>query len=326
MVATSKDAGPLLEVRGLNVRFAVRTAAGKRAKLDAVRDVSFAVHAGETVGLVGESGCGKTSVARAIVRLLKPASGGILFRGEEITGLKGAALMQYRREAQMVFQDPLNSLDPRLSVGDIISEALDIHELAGTRDDRRRKVEEMLGLVGLNAAHANHFAHELSGGQRQRVGIARALAVEPKLLVCDEPVSALDVSVQAQIVNLLQDLQEQRGVAYLFIAHDLAVVRHISRRILVMYLGRIVESGPAEELIANPRHPYTAGLIASVPQIKRTGTLSAEVKGDLPSPLRPPPGCPFHTRCPRAEFPRCGAEFPIFRAVGPGRAAACHFA
>jgi oligopeptide/dipeptide ABC transporter ATP-binding protein len=318
----------LLEVQNLRVHFPVKQGvfARVRGHVRAVDDVSLTVAAGETVGLVGESGCGKTTLGRAVIRLVEPTGGTIRFEGEDLTRLRGAALRAKRRHFQMIFQDPFSSLNPRLTVGESIGEALDLHRLTPTREARRQRIGELLAGVGLDAAHAERFPHEFSGGQRQRIGIARALAVEPRLIVCDEPVSALDVSVQAQVVNLLQDLQRDRGLAYLFISHDLAVVEHLSHRIVVMYLGRIVEVGPAKELCRTPRHPYTQALISAVPVVdpdaKRQRIILA---GDVPSPIHPPGGCPFHPRCPVAEA-RCRTEVPPLRETGAGRQVACHLA
>jgi oligopeptide/dipeptide ABC transporter ATP-binding protein len=318
----------LLEVQNLKVHFPVRDGLFRRvrAHVQAVDDVSFTLAPGETLGLVGESGCGKSTLARALVRLVEPTAGRILLDGEDLTGLRGATLRARRRKLQMIFQDPHGSLDPRLTVAEILGEALDVHRLAADRAARRRRVEDLLESVGLSAAHASRYPHEFSGGQRQRIGIARALAVEPGLLVCDEPVSALDVSVQAQILNLLQDLQAQRGLAYLFIAHDLAVVGHISRRVLVMYLGRFVERAEAKVLLGSPKHPYTQALISAVPVVDPASKRRRLVlPGDVPSPIHPPPGCPFHPRCPVAEG-RCRVEGPRLREVTPGHWAACHLA
>jgi ABC-type oligopeptide transport system ATPase subunit len=260
---------PLLEVQNLRVHFPVKQGvfARVRGHVRAVDDVSLTVAAGETVGLVGESGCGKTTLGRAVIRLVEPTGGTIRFEGEDLTPLRGAALRAKRRHFQMIFQDPFSSLNPRLTVGESIGEALDLHRLTPTREARRQRIGELLAGVGLDAAHAERFPHEFSGGQRQRIGIARALAVEPRLIVCDEPVSALDVSVQAQIVNLLQDLQEQLGIAYLFIAHDLAVVEHVSDHVIVMHRGKIVESAPAGAIYENPQHEYTKKLLSAVPQL-----------------------------------------------------------
>ncbi|MBI4325733.1 MAG: dipeptide ABC transporter ATP-binding protein [Chloroflexi bacterium] len=318
----------LLQVQNLEVHFPVQHGVFGRAKafVKAVDGVSFTVEANETVGLVGESGCGKTTLGRACLRLLEPTSGRIDFEGEEITRLNGAKLRLLRRKFQMVFQDPYGSLDPRLTIEQIIGEALDIHKLADKAGARRRRIDELLQAVGLNAGHAPRYPHEFSGGQRQRIGIARALAVEPKLMVCDEPVSALDVSVQAQIINLLQDLQRERGLAYLFIAHDLAIVEHIARRVLVMYLGKVVEMGEAKAVVRSPRHPYTQALISAVPVVdpdaKRPRII---LPGEVPSPIHPPGGCPFHPRCRIAEM-RCRTEVPLLREAAPGHWAACHLA
>jgi len=319
---------PLLEVDSLKVHFPVGSGPFTRARefVRAVDGVSFTVAAGETLGLVGESGCGKTTLGRAVVRLVEPTSGRIVFRNQDITRLNSRALRAPRRQFQMIFQDPYGSLNPRFKVADIVGEALDIHRLAPTASARRDRIETLLKDVGLDPRHAGRYPHEFSGGQRQRIGIARALAVEPKLIVCDEPVSALDVSVQAQVVNLLQDLQQEHGLSYVFIAHDLAVVKQISHRLLVMYLGKVVEMGDAKVVCRQPKHPYTQALISAVPVVdpalKRKRIILA---GDVPSPIRPPPGCPFHPRCPVAE-PRCKTEPPTLRPVADGHFAACHLA
>jgi oligopeptide transport system ATP-binding protein len=318
----------LLEVQNLKVYFPIKRGLGSRVRavLKAVDDVSFTVAPGETLGLVGESGCGKTTLGRAAVRLNEPTDGRILFAGEEITHLSGSALRARRRRFQMIFQDPYGSLDPRLTIEAIIGEAIDIHHLANSATARRQRIDQLLTAVGLEPGQAKRYPHEFSGGQRQRIGIARALAVEPRLIVCDEPVSALDVSVQAQIVNLLQDLQAQLGLAYIFIAHDLAVVEHISRRILVMYLGKIVEAAEASLLVRAPKHPYTQALLSAVPVIDPAAKRARLVlTGDVPSPLAPPSGCPFHPRCPVAEE-RCRKEPPALREITPRHWAACHLA
>ena len=319
---------PLLEVRNLQVHFPVRHGlfSRVRAHVKAVDGVSLHIAPGETLGLVGESGCGKTTLGRAIIRLIEPKAGQVLFEGEDITQLEGSELRQRRRKFQMIFQDPYGSLNPRMTVSQIIGEAIDIHRLADNAAARRARINDLLRDVGLDASHADRYPHEFSGGQRQRIGIARALAVEPKLIVCDEPVSALDVSVQAQIVNLLMDLQQQRGLAYLFIAHDLAVVEHISHRVMVMYLGRAVEVAEAKKLVRAPKHPYTQALLSAVPVVdpdaKRRRIM---LPGDVPSPISPPPGCTFHPRCPVKE-PQCESEIPALREVEPGHWVSCHLA
>jgi oligopeptide/dipeptide ABC transporter ATP-binding protein len=318
----------LLEIRDLSVHFPVKAGPfGKpHAWVKAVDRVRFDIDRGEAVGLVGESGCGKTTLSRAILRLIEPTSGSVSLQGEELTKLTKSQMRGRRRQIQMIFQDPYNSLNPRLIVEGIIGEALDIHRLARTRNERRQRVEELLRLVGLEPIHRQRYPHEFSGGQRQRIGIARALAVAPQLSICDEPVSALDVSVQAQIVNLLKDLQEQKGLAYLFIAHDLAVVEHICQRILVMYLGRIVEEAPSATLVKNPKHPYTQALISAVPVLDAGSRKSRMVvPGELPSPIHPPPGCPFHPRCPLAQD-ICRQQEPQLRPLSPTHKAACHLA
>ncbi len=320
---------PLLEVLDLKVHFPVQPGVFRPAQawVKAVDGVSFSIAPGETLGLVGESGCGKTTLGRAIVRLTAPTSGSVLFDGEDIAKLSGAAWRARRRKVQMIFQDPYGSLNPRTTIEEAIGEALDIHRLAADRAARRARVAELLKSVGLDPAYAQRYPHEFSGGQRQRIGIARALAVEPELIVCDEPVSALDVSVQAQIINLLQDLQQQHGLAYLFIAHDLAVVEHISRRVMVMYLGRVVELADAPGLIRTPKHPYTQALISAVPTVdSQTKRQRIVLPGDVPSPIQPPLGCPFHPRCPVADARRCRNEVPALRELAPGHWTACHLA
>jgi oligopeptide transport system ATP-binding protein len=319
----------LLEVKNLKVHFPVQHGVFSRVRafVKAVDDVSFTLAPGETLGLVGESGCGKTTLGRAIVRLVEPTAGSIWFEGEDLAKLSRGELRGRRRKFQMIFQDPYGSLNPRLTVADLIGEALDLHALVDTESARRKRVAELLATVGLDAAYAQQYPHEFSGGQRQRIGIARALAVEPKLIVCDEPVSALDVSVQAQIINLLQDLQQRHGLAYLFIAHDLAVVEHISRRVLVMYLGKVVELAEAKALLRAPKHPYTQALISAVPEVDPdTKRKRIVLSGDVPSPIDPPSGCRFHPRCPVAERPRCAAEEPKLRELAAHHCAACHLA
>ena len=318
----------LLEVKNLRVAFPVKRGPFSRGReeLLAVDDVSFAIAPGETLGLVGESGCGKTTVARSVIRLQTPTAGSVLFEGEDITRLDGGELRARRRKFQMIFQDPYGAMNPRMTVGQIIGEAIDAHGIADTPVSRQTRTESLLKAVGLEPAHANRYPREFSGGQRQRIGIARALAVEPKLIVCDEPVSALDVSVQAQIVNLLRGLQRDRALAFLFIAHDLAVVEHISHRVLVMYLGKIVEAGEAHAVVRAPRHPYTQALISAVPVVDPdTKRKRIILSGDVPSPICPPPGCPFHPRCPLAEA-RCRTEAPAVREIVPGHFARCHLA
>jgi oligopeptide transport system ATP-binding protein len=318
---------PLLEVQNLKVHFPVKHGTFRRARefVKAVDDVSFTMAPGETLGLVGESGCGKTTLGRAIVRLVEPTSGRVLFERENLAGMSGATLRARRRNVQMIFQDPYASLNPRLTVAEIIGEALDLHELVDSRSARQKRIAELLQAVGLDPVYAQRYAHEFSGGQRQRIGIARALAVEPKLIVCDEPVSALDVSVQAQIINLLQDLQQTHGLAYLFIAHDLAVVEHISRRVMVMYLGKVVELAEAQAIIRTAKHPYTQALISAVPEMDpATRQKRILLPGDVPSPIHPPAGCRFHPRCPVAEKSRCEEEAPELREVTPRHRVACH--
>ena len=319
---------PLLEVKNLKVHFPVKHGLFGAAHefVKAVDDVSFAIEPGETLGLVGESGCGKTTLGRAIVRLIEPTAGSVLLNGEDITRMRGALLRARRRKFQMIFQDPYGSLNPRMTVEQIVGEALDIHKLTDSKSARQKRIAELLNDVGLDPIYAQRYPHEFSGGQRQRIGIARALAVEPELIICDEPVSALDVSVQAQIINLLRDLQQQRGIAYLFIAHDLAVVEHISHRVMVMYLGKIVETAEAKILIREPQHPYTQALISAVPEVDPdTKRRRIVLPGDVPSPIHPPSGCPFHPRCPIAEQ-RCQTEVPAFREVKKDRFSACHLA
>jgi oligopeptide transport system ATP-binding protein len=317
---------PLLRVRGLRKHFPITGGilAREVARVHAVDSVSFDIAAGETLGLVGESGCGKSTTGRCILRLLEPSGGEVLFSGQDVTRLDRSALRALRRDMQIIFQDPFASLNPRHTVGGIIGEALDIHGLTKSPAEREARIVDLLETVGLRPDHMRRFPHEFSGGQRQRIGIARALAVEPKLIVCDEPVSALDVSIQAQVINLLEDLQERFNLTYLFIAHDLSVVEHISNRVAVMYLGRVVELAPSRALYENPRHPYTEALLSAVPipdpKVKRQRIM---LQGDVPNPINPPAGCHFHPRCPIAEK-RCAQETPELRESAPGHWVSCH--
>ena len=313
-------AGLLLQAIDLKKHFRTRS-----GLVRAVDGVSFALGKGETLALVGESGCGKSTTARLVLRLIEPTAGRVQFEGRDITAIPGGELRRLRRRMQIVFQDPFASLNPRMTVGDTLDEPLLIHGY-GNLAKRRERVSELLGLVGLPPEHASRFPHEFSGGQRQRVGIARALALEPALVVCDEPVSALDVSVQAQVVNLLSDLQKRLGLSYLFIAHDLAVVKHVATRVAVMYLGRIVETASRDDLFARPLHPYTRALLSAIPRPDPAQKLARQVPGgDVPSPLDPPPGCHFHTRCPFATD-RCRTEVPALRTIAATHLSACHYA
>ncbi len=303
---------------------------GKNKKyIQAVDDVTFSIYRGETLGLVGESGCGKTTTGRTLLRLYEPTKGRFIYDGNVIFDVEKkqfADMLPYRKKMQIVFQDPYASLDPRMTVGDIVGEAIDTHKLAANKEERYQMIIQMLERVGLNSEHANRYPHEFSGGQRQRVGIARALAVKPEFIVCDEPISALDVSIQAQVINMFEDLQEQLGLTYLFIAHDLSVVKHISNRIGVMYLGKMVELADSYELTAHPVHPYTKSLISAIPVADpKTARNSQRIvlEGDVPSPLNPPSGCRFRTRCPYATQ-KCAEEVPEFREVSSGHFAACH--
>jgi oligopeptide/dipeptide ABC transporter ATP-binding protein len=319
------DAVPLIEARNLTRHFSARQAFGKGPVVRAVDGVSFAIRKGETFALVGESGCGKSTLGRVLLRLIEPTSGDVLLRGENLAGLPAEALRQKRREMQIIFQDPFGSLNPRMSVGEIIAEPLAIHGI-GDSSTRRKRVAELLRLVGLAPEHANRHPHEFSGGQRQRIGIARALALEPSFIVCDEPVSALDVSIQAQIITLMQELQQRLGLTYLFISHNLGIVRQIADRVAVMYLGHIVEIADADVLFSNPRHPYTKALLSAVPHPDPDRKQERiPLKGDPPSPFNPPSGCRFHTRCPIAEA-RCSLEEPDLRVREASHATACHFA
>ncbi len=313
----------LLEVRELKKYFPVRTGFGKKVTLKAVDNVTFSIKKGETLGLVGESGCGKTTLGRTILRLEEPTGGDILFSGETILGKK---MNDYRKKMQIVFQDPYASLDPRKTVADTIGEAMDIHKMYASKSERQEKILELMKQVGLNRDFYNRFPHEFSGGQRQRIGIARALSVNPELIVCDEPVSALDVSIQAQIINMLEELQETEKLTYLFIAHNLAVVKHISDRVGVMYLGHLVELTTSNELYQHPAHPYTEMLLSAIPVADPDLSASKEriiLEGDIPSPMYPPSGCPFRIRCPRATE-KCKEAMPELREIAPGHFAACH--
>ena len=314
----------LVEVSHLKQYFQINTGMFSSKPLKAVDDVSFNIRRGETLGLVGESGCGKTTVGRTLLHLYKPTGGEVRFEGQPIR--TKADINEFRKKATMVFQDPYSSLNPRMTVSDIIGEPLDIHKMYSSRQEREQRILELMDRVGLNSEHASRYAHEFSGGQRQRIGIARALALNPKFIVCDEPVSALDVSIQAQVINMFDELQDEMGLTYLFIAHDILVVRHISDRIAVMYLGKMVELADAKEIYEHPLHPYTRSLMSAVPQpdpkVARANKRIV-LTGDIPSPLNAPSGCPFRTRCPQATE-ACAAAMPEFKEVAPGHFAACH--
>ncbi len=347
----SESGAPLVRVKGVSTHFGARPGkppgvidklvattrvaraignliSPRTAIVRAVSEVSLDIHKGETLGLVGESGCGKSTLGRTILRLLEPTAGTITFGATDITTLPQRALRPMRRHMQMIFQDPYASLNPRMTVGAAIAEPLEIHGLGATKTERDARVQELLTRVGLRADAARRYAHEFSGGQRQRIGIARALACKPQFIVCDEPISALDVSIQAQIVNLLEDLQEAEQLTYLFISHDLKVVQHICDRVAVMYLGRIVELAEARTLYRSPKHPYTQALLSAVPRIEPKARRERIIlQGDVPSPLAPPPGCPFHPRCPVKDKPKaCSTELPKLRVLSNGAQAACHVA
>ena len=315
---------PLVEVKNLKEYFDINMGFFRSKPLKAVDDVSFTINKGETLGLVGESGCGKTTVGRTILHLYKPTAGEVIFDGKPIKTKQD--IQEFRKKATMVFQDPYSSLNPRMTVSDIVGEPLDVHKLYSSKKERQDRILELMGHVGLNSEHASRYAHEFSGGQRQRIGIARALAVNPEFIVCDEPVSALDVSIQAQVINMFDDLQEKLGLTYLFIAHDLLVVRHISDRIAVMYLGKMVELAEANEIYNHPLHPYSQSLLSAVPvpdpKIARANQRIA-LTGDIPSPLNAPSGCPFRTRC-RYATDACAQSMPPFEEVAPGHFVACH--
>jgi oligopeptide/dipeptide ABC transporter ATP-binding protein len=320
---------PLIEVRNLVKHFPITSGILFQRRVGAVKavdDVSFDVHRGETFGIVGESGCGKSTTARLIVRLLDPTSGSVRFEGEDLVKRKGSALKALRREMQMIFQDPYSSLNPRKTVGSIIAEPFAIHGLLKHEGERKARVQELMDRVGLNPEHYNRWPHEFSGGQRQRIGVARAIALEPKVLVADEPVSALDVSIQAQVLNLLRSLQREMGLTLVFIAHDLSVVRHMCDHIAVMYLGKVAELGPNEPLYRFPRHPYTGALLSAVPVASHEAAKRERelLSGDVPSPANPPVACRFHTRCPKAQEV-CGVDEPLLEPRSSGTSAACHF-
>ncbi len=319
----------ILEIEKLRKYFPVKAGLFRKNYVQAVQDVSLHIYKGETLGIVGESGCGKTTLGRTILRLYEPTSGKIVYGGETLFDSEkkiAVKMLPYCRKIQLIFQDPSASLDPRMTVGEIVGEALDIHKLTSSKAERTARISRLLEDVGLNSEHSNRFPHEFSGGQQQRIGIARALAVEPEFIVCDEPISALDVSIQSQVINMLEDLQRERGLTYLFIAHDLSVVRHISNRIGVMYLGCLVELAESYELCNKPIHPYTQTLLSAVPLPDPQRNRQRQrilLEGDIPSPLNPPSGCRFHTRCPYA-MPVCKEQEPVFKEYAPGHYAACH--
>ena len=316
----------LLEVKGLKKWFSGESGAFSvhKSVIKAVDDVSFTLNEGESLGIVGESGCGKSTMGRSVLQLTTPTEGEVLFRGQDLTKLKPRELRTARREMQIIFQDPYASLDPRMTIGEIISEPLNILKTM-SREEIRSRVLKTMEVVGLNTKYYNRYPHEFSGGQRQRIGIARAIVMEPKLIICDEPVSALDVSIQAQVINLLKELQQKMGMAYIFISHDLSVIRHISDRVGVMYLGHMVEIGSKEDLFANPMHPYTRALLSAVPVPERHVERNKIIlEGDLPSPANPPSGCVFHTRCYMAQE-KCSREVPEYKDYGNGHCCACHF-
>lgn len=323
-VTTVSDKQPLIEVKNLKEYFNISTGMFRSKPLKAVDGVSFSINKGETLGLVGESGCGKTTVGRTLLHLYKPTGGEIWYNGKRIKSKSD--IKEFRKKATMVFQDPYSSLNPRMTVSDIIGEPLDVHKLTKTKKEREERILELMGYVGLNSEHAARYAHEFSGGQRQRIGIARSLAVNPDFIVCDEPVSALDVSIQAQVINMFDELQEKLGLTYLFIAHDLLVVRHISDRIAVMYLGKMVELAPAAEIYDHPLHPYSKSLLSAVPvpdpKVARANKRIV-LTGDIPSPLNAPSGCPFRTRC-QFACEKCAESMPSFEEVSTGHFVACH--